>query len=215
MSKLSFCSWSGGKDSCLALYKAINQGYDVKYLLTMMAEQGNRSRSHGINSELLFKQSEKLKIKMVQKNTSWDDYENVFISTIEEFKKDKIEYGIFGDIDLQEHLDWIIKVCNKTNIRYFEPLWKYKRMDVIKELLDAGFKSIIVSCDSKKMGEKYLGKEITFDLVNELQSIGIDAAGENGEFHTFIYDGPIFSGKIKFNKKDIKENKNYLFLEIE
>ena len=65
------------------------------------------------------------------------------------------------------------------------------------------------------MDKKYLGKEIKFDLVNELQSIGIDAAGENGEFHTFIYDGPIFKSKVKFNKRGVVENKKYLFLEIE
>ena len=180
-----------------------------------MAEQGNRSRSHGLSSELLFKQSEKLNIKMIQKYTSWDDYESVFINTIKELKKNNVEYGIFGDIDLQVHLEWIIKICNKTGIQYFEPLWKYKRMNVIKELLEAGFRAIIVSCDSKKMDKKYLGKEIKFDLVNELQSIGIDAAGENGEFHTFIYDGPIFKSKVKFNKRGVVENKKYLFLEIE
>ena len=128
MLKSSFCSWSGGKDSCLALFKAINQGYDVKYLLTMMSDKGNISRSHGINSKLLFEQSDRLEIKMIQKYTSWEDYENVFISTLNYFKKNNIEYGIFGDIDIQDHLDWVMKICNKTNMKYFEPLWKYKRV---------------------------------------------------------------------------------------
>ena len=214
MLKSSFCSWSGGKDSCLSLYKAINQGYDVRFLLTMMSDIGNISRSHGISSKLLFDQSKSLEIKMIQKNSSWENYEDVFISALREIKQD-IEYGVFGDIDTQEHLNWVNKVCKINNIQYFEPLWKYNRLDVIKEFLDSGFKAIIVSCDGIKLGEKYLGKEITFELMNEFSSIGIDPAGENGEYHTFVYDGPIFKNKIEFTQKEIKKNNNYLFLEIE
>jgi diphthine-ammonia ligase len=215
MSKSSFCSWSGGKDSCLALFKALNQGYDVKYLLTMMSEKGNTSRSHGISGRLLFEQADRLKIKMIQKHTSWEDYEKVFMEAVNNLKKRNILYGIFGDIDIQDHLKWVTRICETANIRYFEPLWKYKRMNIIKELIDAGFKAIIVSCDGKKMGKNYLGREITYELINELLSTGIDAAGENGEYHTFVYDGPIFSDRIEFSKKEISINDGYLFLKLE
>jgi len=215
MVKPSFCSWSGGKDSCLALYKAITQGYTVKYLLTMMAENGKNSRSHGLSGGLLFKQAESLKIKMVQQRSSWENYENVFISTVNNLKEHKIKHGIFGDIDTQAHLDWVIKICHITNIKYFEPLWKYQRENVIKEFLDAGFKGIIVACDVNKMGKNFLGREITTGLVNELYSLGIDAAGENGEYHTFVYDGPLFNGSIDFIKKEIIVRENYAFLELE
>lgn len=215
MSNLSFSSWSGGKDSCLALYKAISRNYDVKYLLTMMSERGEGSRSHGINGRLLLEQSRQLNIEIIRKHTSWDDYEKTFLSIIKEFREKGIKNGIFGDIDLQEHLDWIIKVCNIAKIGYYEPLWKNKRTDVVKEFLGSGFKAIIVACDSLKMGEKYLGKDITYKLIDELCSINVDAAGENGEYHTFVYDGPIFKDRVEFIKKDILQKDNYLFLELQ
>jgi diphthine-ammonia ligase len=215
MTKSSFCSWSGGKDSCLALYKAVSQEYSIKYLLSMMSEEGDRSRSHGLSSGILFKQAESLKIKMIQKHSSWENYEYVFTSALEDFKKQHIEYGVFGDIDTQAHLDWVNKICNTTGMKYLEPLWKCKRENVIKDFLDAGFKGIIVSCDVIKMGKDFLGREITTGLVNELHSLGIDAAGENGEYHTFVYDGPLFNGSIDFIKKDIVVHGNYAFLELE
>jgi diphthine-ammonia ligase len=215
MVKSSFCSWSGGKDSCMALYKAMNRGYNVEYLLTMMSDKVNTSRSHGISSGLLFEQADRLKIKMIQKRASWEDYESVFISAVNELRRKKIIHGIFGDIDTQAHLDWVAKISQTTHIRYFEPLWQSKREVVIKEFIDAGFKAIIVSCDSKKMDKKYLGREITYDLIDELLPTGIDAAGENGEYHTFVYDGPIFDGRINFSKKEIVINGGYLFLKLE
>ncbi len=214
MSYLSFCSWSGGKDSALAFYKAIKKGYNIKYLLTMMSDDSGKSKSHGLSKELLLKQSCELNVKHFFKYASWETYENVFISVIDEFKKDSISNGIFGDIDIQEHLDWIIKICSKTGINYYEPLWKYERTDVINEFLTNSFKAVIVSCNKSKMDEKYLGKELTQDLANELTSIGVDAAGENGEYHTFVIDGPIFKNKIEYEIIGIKEKDDYLFLDM-
>lgn len=213
--KLSFCSWSGGKDSCLALHKALNEGYDARYLLAMMSEKGDGSRSHGIPARLLLEQSAKMNIEMIQRRASWEDYEGVFLHTLKNLNDKGIEYGIFGDIDTQDHLDWVVRVCKTAGMRYLEPLWKYDRTDVLKEFLDAGFRAIIVSCDGNKMGESYLGKELTMELADELASINVDAAGENGEYHTFVYDGPIFRERIEFTTKSIRRNNGYLFLEIE
>ncbi len=214
MPKQSFCSWSGGKDSCLALHKAIKQGYEVRYLLTMMSENGG-SRSHGIADKLLFEQAEKLNMEMIQRRASWEDYEKVFLNALGELKQKGVEHGVFGDIDTREHLDWVKRVCDMEKMRCLEPLWKKKRMQVVKEFIDAGFRAIIVSCDGSKMGEKYLGREITMELAQELASINIDGAGENGEYHSFVYDGPIFSERIEFKTKSIRRNNGYLFLEIE
>jgi uncharacterized protein (TIGR00290 family) len=214
MSKLSFCSWSGGKDSCLALYKAAGHGYEVKYLLTMMSEEGG-SRSHGISGGLLREQSEKLGMEMIQRRSSWENYEREFLDALGELKKKGVEHGVFGDIDTQEHLDWVSRACETAGMRYLEPLWKYDRMDVLREFLDAGFRALIVSCDGSRMSEKFLGRELSLELADELSSINVDAAGEYGEFHTFVYDGPLFNKRIEFKAGDVRRNNNYLFLEIE
>lgn len=215
MPALSFCSWSGGKDSCLALHKALNEGYDARYLLTMMSEKGDGSRSHGIPERLLLAQSEKLDIEMVQRRAPWENYEREFLGALGELRKKGVEHGIFGDIDTKEHLDWVARVCKTAGMRYLEPLWKYNRMEVLRQFIDAGFRAIIVSCDGAKMGESYLGKELTMELADELASINVDAAGENGEYHTFVYDGPMFRERIEFKTKSIRSDNNYLFLEIE
>ncbi|MBN1410891.1 MAG: diphthine--ammonia ligase [Spirochaetales bacterium] len=210
----SFCSWSGGKDSCLALYKAMKQGYEAVCLLCMMIETGDRSRSHGISGRLLDAQSEALGIPMVRKSATWADYEKTFLSALAEFKNKGIECGIFGDMDVQAHLDWVANTCRTVGLQYFEPLWQCDRAKAVAEFIDTGFKAIIVSCNTGKMGEKYLGREISTALTNELVSTGVDAAGENGEYHTFVYDGPLFNNRIKFTPKEVKMKDGYAFLEL-
>jgi len=214
MSGTAFCSWSGGKDSCLALYKALKEGCEARYLLTIMSEEGG-SRSHGISEGLLSEQSEKLGMEMIRRRASWDNYEKEFLGALRELKRKGVECGVFGDIDTQEHLDWVARVCKTAGMQYLEPLWKHDRTDVLREFIDAGFRAIIVSCDGNRMGEGYLGRDLTLGLADELRSINVDPAGEYGEYHSFVYDGPIFRERIEFKAGGVRRNKNYLFLEIE
>lgn len=215
MAKNCFCSWSGGKDSCLSLYRSTKNGFSPKFLITMMTEDPGRSRSHGLSSILLRKQSELLDIPIIMKPTSWNDYEANFTMLLNDMKSKGIDYGIFGDIDLQEHLDWISRVTQNAGIKYIEPLWNMKRCDVVSEFLNSGFKAKIVACKGDIMDKKYLGMDLSFELLNEFESKGIDGAGENGEFHTLVYDGPIFKDNLKLINRDICEKDGYLFLDIE
>lgn len=210
----AFCSWSGGKDSALALYKALNNGYRIESLLTMMTETGDTSRSHGLSKAVLRKQSQRLNAAHVFKSALWEEYEAAFKSTVLDFKKSGITCGIFGDIDVEAHLDWVARICAETEIRYLEPLWGYERLKGIEEFLAAGFRAIIVACDKAKMGEKYLGKELTAQLAGQLAAIGVDAAGENGEYHTMVFDGPIFNSRVAFEITGMRESDGYLFLTI-
>lgn len=214
MDKKSFCSWSGGKDSCLALYKSVKDGFTPKYLITMMTEDPGRSRSHGLSSGLLKKQSEMINVPIIMKPTSWKDYEDNFLSILNQMKSYGIDYGVFGDIDLQEHLDWISKVTQKAGIVYYEPLWKMKRSDVVYEFLNYGFKARIIAGKKGVMKEEYIGMDLSLELMERLEAEGIDGAGENGEFHTFVYDGPIFKEKIELTGDKIFERDGYLFLDI-
>ena len=98
-----FCSWSGGKDSCLALYHAIQHGGKPQCLLTMMAEDGTQSRSHRLRKAPLEEQARSLGIPIVFRSVSWENYEAVFVSALREFRESGIETGVFGDIDIDSH----------------------------------------------------------------------------------------------------------------
>ena len=158
-SKIFFCSWSGGKDSCLSLYYALKQGGVPKRLIIMLIESGERSRSHGLSFNLLKKQSESLNITLSTYATSWEDYETNFITALKEMKESGIHIGVFGDIDIEDHKNWVKKVCNKTNILGYLPLWKKPRRKIVQEFIDCGFKAIVIAVKDKLLGKELLGRE--------------------------------------------------------
>ena len=215
MEKLNaFCCFSGGKESTLSLYKAF-KNFKVKYLLNMTSEDGKYSRSHGVSSRLLKFQASAIGIAIVQRKSTWENYEKEFKKVVLELKKENIKIGIFGDIDLQEHKDWIERVCKELKIKPILPLWKEEREKLIEEFINLGFKAIVIATNNKFLGKDWLGRKIDLAFVNDLKALGnIDLCGEKGEYHTFVYDGPIFKNKVEFfTGKRILKDKNY-FLEI-
>ncbi len=150
---VAFCSWSGGKDSCLALYRALKKGIKVEYLFTMFNEEGSRTRSHGLKPEIIKRYSELLDMKAIYGNASWGEYEKVFKEKMIELENKGLNMGIFGDIDLIEHKKWIHDTLKDTNIEVFHPLWGEKRKDIIEEFVDSGFKSIINTVNGDKLSK--------------------------------------------------------------
>jgi uncharacterized protein (TIGR00290 family) len=191
-----FCSWSGGKDSCLALYHAIQNGGSPKYLLTMLAEDSQRSMSHGLPITLFQEQAKALGIPLIARPTSWDDYEDTFLSTLHEFKKNGVEFGVFGDIDLEKHLQWCQRVCFTKNIHPYHPLWKRGRRELLDEFVGLGFKATIIAVRQGVLDESFLGRILSEEAIQEIEDVGIDASGEAGEYHTVVTDGPIFSHPV-------------------
>ena len=210
-----FCSWSGGKDSCLAFYRAVGQSGRPRFLLTMLTEDGQRSRSHALPINLLQKQASALGIQLIVRSTSWDDYEKTFISTLLEFKKDGVQAGVFGDIDLEAHRQWTQRVCSVADIQSYQPLWKESRRDLLDELVGAGFKATIVAVKNDVLDKQFLGKTLDTDAIREIEKTGIDICGEEGEYHTVITDGPIFSTPLELNTKKQILRDGYWFLEVD
>ena len=128
--KQFFSSWSGGKDSCLALYKAFKQGGSPRCLFTMFADDNNRSRSHGLSPEIIEAQSKALAIPSRIAAAAWADYEGVFLENIAYFKAEGLFDGVFGDIDLEPHRDWVERVCAKQEVTSHLPLWKSERREL-------------------------------------------------------------------------------------
>ena len=118
-----FTSWSGGKDSCFACYKAVQQGLKVRYLINMITEDGQRSWTHGLSSELLQMQAQAIGIPLVQRRSTMATYESDFGGVILALKEDGVRGGVFGDIDLEEHRQWVERLCQQVDITPYLPLW--------------------------------------------------------------------------------------------
>jgi uncharacterized protein (TIGR00290 family) len=206
-----FSSWSGGKECALATYKAISQGHEVLYLLNFVSEDGERSRSHGIKASALALQAEAIGIPLIQVKTSWENYEENFKKAVVELRNKGIEGGVFGDMDLEEHREWVKRVCSEVGIKAFLPLWGIKAKELIEELLKLKFKAVIVAT---RLDETFLGKVLDKALVRQIGKLGSHLCGENGEYHTFVTEGPIFRKALKITRGEREKRDNIWFWDI-
>jgi len=209
-----FCSWSGGKDSCLSLYRALQEGHNLRLLLTMLIENGERSRSHGLPVSVIEKQASSLDVPLVVCPASWENYEEQFIHTIKNFRQQGIEVGVFGDIDLDGHKSWVERVCALVSIKPYHPLWKEPRRSLLMEFIELGFKAVVISVKDGVLDKSFLGRTLDERLILEFESLGIDASGEEGEFHTVVTDGPIFSFPVDLEFKGQVLHDGYWFQDV-
>ena len=204
-------SWSGGKDSCLACYKALQKGLEVSCLLNFISKDGGYS-PHGLNSNLILAQSQATGIPIIQKEVSWETYEEEFKIVARTLKEKGFDGIVFGDIDIPEHLDWVIRVCNDVGILYMEPLWHLNRKQILEEFINAGFKAIVINIKADIFGGEWLGRVVDETFIEDLQKLQshrtFDICGEFGEYHTLVIDGPIFKKCINLlnYKKVLRED---------
>lgn len=211
----ALCSWSGGKDSCFALMKAKAEGYTPAVLLNVLNEEGKISRSHGIPSAVLQRQSALAGIPIKMISSSWSDYEKKFTAALADLRAEfNLAHAVFGDIDLQPHRDWEEKVCRNAGLEAILPLWHMERKALLHQMLDSGIETMIISCN-EVMGEKFLGEILTKDLANELKLLGVDVCGENGEFHTLVLNCPLFSERLEVITGPKINHEGYWFLQVE
>lgn len=210
--KKAYFNWSSGKDSALALYKILRQKeYQVEKLITTISKNYKRVSMHGLDEKLLDKQVETLGIPLkkiyLPENLTIEMYNKKMKQVTSKLKSEGFENAIFGDIlleDLRKHRD---KKLAEVGIKGVYPLWKRNTKKVLKEFIDLDFKAITVCTSAKLMGKEYVGKVIDKDFIKDLPK-NVDVCGENGEFHTFCFDGPIFKNPVSF-KIGEKVLKNY------
>ncbi|CAM3807977.1 diphthine--ammonia ligase [Alkalicoccus chagannorensis] len=212
--KTFFTSWSGGKDSTLAHYTAMQQDMLPAALVTMFEEEETRSRSHALPKEVLDAQAAALNLPLYTRGASWSDYEAVFSNLLQELRSRGIHDGVFGDIDLEGHREWVEKVCTAQGIQPHQPLWQEPREDVLQRLLDAGFHAIIIVVKEDRLPASFLGRSIDPPLIKELEAHGVDPCGEEGEFHTVVVDGPIFSRSVRLQYGEVEHHDGYAFLPV-
>lgn len=207
-------SFSGGKDSTLALYRMINKGYEPIALLTTVKKDAYKSWTHGITKNLLEQVSKSLEIPLLKVECDVCEYEKEFEKTLLKGKEMGAEICVFGDIDICEHKKWDVSRCENVGLKAEFPLWQEDRESLVYEFIDSGFTTIIKTVNLKFLNEELLGKKLTKSIVEDIKSTGADACGENGEYHTFVIDGPLFKDCITFENKGIIIQNGYGHLDI-
>lgn len=207
-------SWSGGKDSAMAYYRALQAGGIPQRLWTMFEEDKERSKSHALPFAVVEAQAEKLGVPLMIRGASWSSYEAQFLDAMQACKKLDIDHAVFGDIDLEDHLQWVQKTCAKVDMKAVHPLWLEPRRSLLEEFVAAGFEAYIVVVNTKMMPAHFIGRKFTIELMDELDALGIDSCGESGEFHTVVVDGPIFTERVPVVFSRQHERDSYVFLDV-
>ena len=214
MMKKVIASWSGGKDSCLAYYKAVNLEYTVSYLLNTISQEYKRVRFHGTKDTLIQAQAQALGIPLLQKETTAENYEQEFKDAIRSVIPEGIEGVVFGDIYPHMRV-WADKICGDLGIQAIEPLCGRNSEEILLDFIDSGFETIVVATQANLLGEEWLGRKIDKLFLNDVKRLkSIDVCGENGEYHTLVIDGPIFKQRINIKKSQKTLRNGYWFLDI-
>jgi len=198
--KIVFC-WSSGKDSSMALYEVFKQEkrYSVEKLLTTVSFDYDRVCMHGVRNELLKKQADAIGIPLeevvINSSSSNTVYEIAMEKSLLNLKKAGISTIAFGDIYLEELKEYRVKNMEKIGFKTLFPLWKRDTVELAKTFIEVGFKAIVTCVDTNILAASYAGRIYDSKFLADLPS-SVDPCGENGEFHTFVYEGPIFKKKL-------------------
>ena len=213
--KLFVASYSGGKDSVLAIYRAVNAGLRPHSLITTHNVDERRSWFHGMTEELLLNVSASLDIPITLVKTTGAQYRESFEKALSDAMAKGAEVCVFGDIDIEGHLQWCTERCDEVGLIPYFPLLKEDRKKVVYEFIDAGFSAIIKIVDTSRMPGEFLGQTLSREVVDEIEKSGADICGENGEYHTFVYDGPLFSKRVQFSIVERLVRDKFVVLNIE
>jgi len=214
MEKVLF-AWSGGKDSAMALYEVLKSWkYDVAALLTTVTEGYDRISMHGVRRTILEQQAAllgfPLETILISKRSSNEEYEAKMKEALSRYKQKGITAVAFGDIFLEDLKKYREDNLAKVGLKGVFPIWKRSTSELAATFINLGFKAIITCVDSKFLDKSFVGRVFDKQFLSDLPA-GVDPCGENGEFHSFVYDGPIFSRGITFEKGQVvlRDNRFY------
>lgn len=205
--KSAYFNWSGGKDSAFSLWKILQEKeYQVNYLLTSINAVHNRVSMHGVRRELLQMQAEALGIPLITielpEQPGMDEYESALAKKVEWLKMGGNDYSIFGDIFLEDLRKYREEHLSKLGVQAVFPIWKNDTTTLVREFIRQGFKTIVVCVNDRYLDKSFCGRIIDETFVKDLPA-NVDPCGENGEFHTFVFDGPIYQSPINVAVGDI------------
>jgi len=209
-----FCSWSGGKDAYLAFARAVAAGGRPQALLCMLDEDGRHSRGHGLPLAVLQRQARSLGLPLVTRATTWEGYEATYVSALHELRDRGVQAGVFGDIDLEGHREWVRGVCAAAGLSCHLPLWQEPRRRLVDELVAAGVQATIVAVDAACLDAAFLGRVLDAGVIDDLEAAGADVCGEEGEYHTVVTDGPAFTAPLALDWTGVVPRDGHWVLEF-
>ena len=200
--KKALFNWSGGKDSAFALWKILDEKtYSVETLLTSVNQKFRRISMHGVRDELLSMQAESIGLPLervfIPEEPTMNDYDNLMAEKLQSLKNRGIAYSIFGDLFLEDLKKYRKQRLAEVGLEAVFPLWKMDTREVVSLFIENGFKAVVVSANARLLEKSFAGRIIDHDFLNDLPD-KVDPCGENGEFHSFVFDGPIFQKPIHF-----------------
>lgn len=221
--KKAYLNWSSGKDAALSLYKLQQDSeYSVEKIVTTVNTDFDRISMHGIRTELLIKQAENIGLPLHQirlhGEVSMEEYNKVMEMETNKLLDEGFTHSVFGDIFLEDLKLYREKYLEEIGLQAVFPLWKQSTEKLLEEFISEGFKAIVVCVNTNKLDRSFCGRMLDKDFLNDLPE-DVDPCGENGEFHTFVFDGPIFKKPIDFkigemvekSYKPAKESENNCF----
>jgi uncharacterized protein (TIGR00290 family) len=212
-------SWSGGKDSAMALYELRRSHcYEVVSLLTTVASQHERVSHHGVRVELLEQQAAAVgvalhKLYLPADRCTNEEYEAVMSRAMLGYKQAGVHTVAFGDIFLQDLREYRERNLAKVDMRAVFPIWHRDTSELVRSFVSLGFKAYLVCIDGKKLTRTFAGREIDSDLLGDLPG-DVDPCGENGEYHSFVYDGPIFTRPVPVRPGEVVERDVRYFADL-
>lgn len=208
-------SWSGGKDSTLACARALERGYDVRAIANFISDDYRRVRFHGTEAGLIGEQAALAGLEVFQRETSASGYEEDFKRALRERAAEGFTGMVFGDIYLEEHRQWVERVCAEVGMEAVEPLWGEPTLALLGEFIERGFTAVLVSGMKEHVEREWIGRKLDREFVEYMKGrSGADPCGERGEYHTFVTGGPIFGGRIEITEKEVVERDGFWLLDI-
>jgi uncharacterized protein (TIGR00290 family) len=211
-------SWSGGKDSCLALFEIQQRStFRVAALLTTITREYDRISMHGVRRSLLEKQAASLGLPLhpvlISKGANNEEYEQKMGLAFNEYRRSGIDTAVFGDLFLEDIKAYRDQFLARHKMNALYPIWQRNTTELLKEFIGLGFRSVVTCVDAKVLDKSFAGKTIDKEFISSLPA-GVDACGENGEFHTFVYDGPNFSQPIEFSLGKTRFEEGFWFRDL-
>lgn len=208
-------SWSGGKDGCLALYRAVGQGLPVRYLLNTIGETYQRVRFHGTPKDCIRAQAEAMGLELLQWPTPDDSYEQSYLEALRELKSRGVTGVVFGDMFPAANRDWGVRMCETVALEALHPIYGLDTQAAMAELLEAGFEAVIVSGRPDIFSAEQMGMKIGPEFLQwAAGQPGLDVCGENGEYHTVVVDGPLFLKRLEITDSRPAQVNGHWFLDV-